>query len=65
MIEEPRVAKLLFSDARFGSLWLALWLYLGYMWFEAGWHEFVGPKWMGTRWRGVAGVLEARLTPRR
>ncbi|MET0502797.1 MAG: hypothetical protein ABW172_14855 [Candidatus Binatia bacterium] len=48
MIEEPKVAKLLFSDTRFGWLWLPLRLYLGYMWFEAGWHKFVDPKWMGT-----------------
>lgn len=47
-IEEPRIAKLLFSDARFGWLWLPLRLYLGYMWFEAGWHKFIDPKWMGS-----------------
>ena len=47
-IEEPRVARLLFSDPRFGWLWLPLRLYLGYMWFEAGWHKFVDPKWMGS-----------------
>ena len=48
LIEEPKVAKLLFSDPRFGWLWLPLRLYLGYMWFEAGWHKFVDPKWMGS-----------------
>ena len=48
MIEEPRLARLLFSDTRFAWLWLPLRLYLGYMWFEAGWHKFVDPKWMGS-----------------
>lgn len=48
LFEEPKVAKLLFSDPRFGWLWLPLRLYLGYMWFEAGWHKFVDPKWMGS-----------------
>jgi thiosulfate dehydrogenase [quinone] large subunit len=48
MIEEPKVARLLFSDTRFGWLWLPLRLYLGYMWFEAGWHKFTDPRWMGT-----------------
>jgi hypothetical protein len=38
MVEEPRFARLLFSDTRFSWLWLPLRLYLGYMWFEAGWH---------------------------
>jgi len=47
-IEEPRIAKLLFSDPRFGWLWLPLRLYLGWSWWEAGWHKFVDPKWMGT-----------------
>ena len=47
LFEEPKVAKLLFSDPRFGWLWLPLRLYLGYMWLEAGWHKFVDPKWMG------------------
>jgi hypothetical protein len=46
-IQEPRVARLLFSDTRFGWLWLPLRLYLGYMWFEAGWHKFVDPRWLG------------------
>ena len=48
MVEEPRIARLLFSDTRFSWLWLPLRLYLGYMWFEAGWHKFVDPKWMDT-----------------
>ncbi len=47
VIEEPRIAKLLFADTRFGWLWLPLRLYLGWMWWEAGWHKFVDPKWMG------------------
>jgi thiosulfate dehydrogenase [quinone] large subunit len=45
-IGEPRLARLLFSDARLGWLWLPLRLYLGYMWFEAGWHKFTDPRWM-------------------
>lgn len=49
-IDEPRIAKLLFSDARLGLLWLPLRLYLGYMWFEAGWHKFVDPNgWAAAR----------------
>jgi thiosulfate dehydrogenase [quinone] large subunit len=44
-IEEPRVARLLFADTRFAWLWLPLRLYLGWAWWEAGWHKFVDPKW--------------------
>src|SRR4029453_10188625 len=48
VIEEPRWARLIFADTRFGWLWLPLRLYLGWAWLEAGWHKFVDPKWMGT-----------------
>ena len=47
-IEEPRLARLVFGDPRFGWLWLPLRLYLGWSWWEAGWHKFVDPKWMGS-----------------
>ena len=46
MIEEPRIARLLFADTRFAWLWLPLRLYLGWAWWEAGWHKFVDPKWI-------------------
>jgi hypothetical protein len=36
VIDEPRLARLLFADARFGSLWLPVRLYLGWAWWEAG-----------------------------
>ena len=45
---ETRLARLIFADTRFGWVWLPLRLYLGWAWFEAGWHKFVDPKWMGT-----------------
>jgi thiosulfate dehydrogenase [quinone] large subunit len=47
-IKEPKLATFLFSDKRAAWLWLPLRLYLGYMWFEAGWHKFTDPKWMGS-----------------
>ncbi|MGH7927910.1 MAG: DoxX family protein [Candidatus Binatia bacterium] len=48
IIEEPRVSRLLFADTRFAWLWLPLRLYLGWLWWEAGWHKFVDPKWLGS-----------------
>jgi hypothetical protein len=41
VIEEPRLARLIFADTRFGWLWLPLRLYLGWAWLEAGWHSFL------------------------
>ncbi len=48
VIQEPRLARLLFGDSRFGWFWLPLRLYLGWEWLTAGWHKFVDPRWMGT-----------------
>lgn len=48
IIEEPPIARLLFADTRMAWLWLPLRLYLGWAWWEAGWHKFVDPKWMDT-----------------
>src|ERR1043165_10229483 len=47
-VEEPKLARFLFSDTRAAWLWLPLRLYLGYMWFDAGWHKFIDPKGMGS-----------------
>ena len=47
-IEESRFARLVFGDPRFGWLWLPLRLYLGWSWWEAGWHKFIDPKWIGS-----------------
>lgn len=54
IIEEPRIARLLFADIRFAWLWLALRLYLGWAWWQAGWSKFVDPKWIN----GGQGLLE-------
>ena len=50
VIEEPRLARLIFADTRFGWLWLPLRLYLGWSWWEAGWHKFVDPKLIQSGW---------------
>ncbi len=46
MMEEPRIARLLFADTRFAWLWLPLRFYLGWTWWDAGWHKFVDAKWI-------------------
>ena len=48
IIEEPRISKAIFGDTRLGWLWLPFRLYLGWAWWEAGWHKFVDPKWFDT-----------------
>jgi thiosulfate dehydrogenase [quinone] large subunit len=39
VIQDPPIARFLFSDTRMALVWLAVRLYVGYAWFEAGWHK--------------------------
>lgn len=48
MLETPSFINLLFSDKRFSILWLAVRVWLGYQWIEAGLHKLSNPAWMKT-----------------
>lgn len=48
MINDPPIARFLFSDVRVAWFWLILRLYLGYEWFSAGLHKIEDVKWVGT-----------------
>jgi thiosulfate dehydrogenase [quinone] large subunit len=39
---------MLFSDKRVSILWLAVRVWLGWQWIEAGWHKVTNPAWMQT-----------------
>ena len=47
-LETPPIISVLFSDKRFSILWLAVRLWLGWQWIEAGWHKVTNPAWMQT-----------------
>ena len=47
-LEVPSFINLLFSDKRFSVLWLAVRIWLGWQWIEAGWHKVTNPAWMKT-----------------
>lgn len=44
-IQDPPIAKFLFADTRASWLWLAVRLYLGYEWLQAGLHKLT-PAWL-------------------
>lgn len=46
VIADPPFAKFLFSDTRMAIVWLLVRVYVGYAWFDAGWHKLtdVGTK---------------------
>ncbi len=44
-LQDPPIAKFLFSDTRAAWLWLVVRLYLGYEWLQAGLHKLT-PAWL-------------------
>jgi thiosulfate dehydrogenase [quinone] large subunit len=45
-IEDPPLARLLFSDTRSAPAWLVVRIWLGWEWLEAGWHKIFDPAWV-------------------
>ena len=45
-IPDPPFAHFLFSTTRFAWLWAIIRIYLGYQWFNAGWHKITGTGWV-------------------
>jgi len=41
VIADPPLARFLFSDTRMAIVWLALRIYVGYSWVDAGWHKIL------------------------
>ena len=48
VIEDPPIARFLFSDVRAAWLWLPLRIWLGYQWVEAALHKVGNPAWVET-----------------
>ncbi|RIK42072.1 MAG: DoxX family protein [Chloroflexi bacterium] len=45
-IQDPPLARLLFSDTRMAWLWLIVRVYLGWQWLTSGWGKLT-PAWLG------------------
>lgn len=54
VIEDPPIARFLFSDVRMSWVWLLLRVWLGYEWLDAGLHKVTSPAWVkgGTALQG-------------
>lgn len=46
-VRQPAISRFLFHDTRSAPLWLAVRLYLGFSWLEAGWEKITASAWMG------------------
>jgi thiosulfate dehydrogenase (quinone) large subunit len=64
-VEDPPLAKALFSSTAAAWLWLVVRLYVGYEWLTAGLHKFEDPKWMSDGsallgyWKGAVAIPAA------
>ncbi len=47
-VQDPPIARALFSDVRFAWIWLIIRLFVGYEWITAGIEKFENPAWMQT-----------------
>lgn len=48
VVEDPPIARFLFSDTRLAPIWTVVRVLLGLAWLEAGWHKITEPGWMET-----------------
>lgn len=48
VVQDPPIARFLFSDTRASWLWLLVRLWLGYKWIDAGIHKVSNPAWTQT-----------------
>ena len=69
IITDPPIARFLFSDTRLALVWLAIRLYVGYEWLEAGFHKVQDPAWVVTGeglkafWVGATKIPAAPAKP--
>jgi thiosulfate dehydrogenase [quinone] large subunit len=45
-IEGPAFARFLFNNSRAALVWLPIRIFVGFEWFEAGWHKLTGTGWV-------------------
>jgi thiosulfate dehydrogenase [quinone] large subunit len=46
VVEDPKIAKVMFDTTKLSWLWLIARLYIGYQWLIAGWEKINSPAWM-------------------
>ena len=69
VVQDPPLAKWLFSDPRAAWLWLPLRIWLGLQWIEAAEHKIFDPKWVQTGdalkgyWMNAIKIPEAPARP--
>lgn len=69
IVQDPPLARFLFSDTRFSVVWMAIRILIGYSWIDAGLHKLTNPAWMQTGealkgfWTSAVAIPEAGKPP--
>ncbi len=69
VVEDPKLAKLLFNDWRSSLLWLPIRIWVGYQWIDASMHKITNPAWVVTGdalkgfWAAAAAIPAAPAKP--
>jgi thiosulfate dehydrogenase [quinone] large subunit len=61
LIQDPPIARFFFQSTYAAWLWLAVRLYVGYDFVDAGWHKFNTPAWMNGSGQGILGFWKAAV----
>lgn len=68
-IQDPPIARALFSDTRWAWIWVLLRVYVGYQWLQAGITRIGDPAWMQTGaalkgyWTGAVAIPASASPP--
>jgi thiosulfate dehydrogenase [quinone] large subunit len=46
VVEDPKIARVMFDTTKLSWLWLILRVYIGYQWLTSGWEKLQSPAWM-------------------
>jgi thiosulfate dehydrogenase [quinone] large subunit len=69
IVQDPPLARFLFSDTRFSVVWLVIRVLIGYSWLDAGLHKITSPGWMETGealkgfWTNAVAIPESGRPP--
>ncbi len=58
LLQDPPLARFLFQSTTASWLWLAVRVFVGYEWLEAGWSKFNTATWMGPTGEGILGFWQ-------
>jgi thiosulfate dehydrogenase (quinone) large subunit len=61
LIQDPPIARFFFQNTLAAWLWLAVRVYVGYDFLDAGWHKLNTPAWVNGSGEGILGFWKAAV----